>query len=72
MKHNFLGKEIDKPLTAPYLESLFFFKYLAAQLPHGLFPSHLVFRARQRSQLAHKATIGDELESALIGEENDP
>ena len=31
--------------------------YLAAQLLHGRFPSHFVFRARQRSQLAHKATL---------------
>ena len=35
-----------------YVLSLFFFMYLVAQLLQGRLPSHLVFRARQRSQLA--------------------
>lgn len=39
----------------PYLDSLFFFMYLVAQLPQGRFPSHFVLRALQRSQLAHNA-----------------
>ena len=39
-----------------HLVNLCFFKYLVAQLPQGRCPSHLVLRARQRSQLAHKAT----------------
>ena len=38
-----------------YLDSLCFFMYLAAQLPQGRFPSHFVFLARQRSQLAQRA-----------------
>jgi hypothetical protein len=42
-------------LTAAYLVSLCFFIYLVPQFPHGLFPSHFVFRARQRSQLAQSA-----------------
>jgi len=33
-----------------------FFIYLVTQLLHGRFPSHLVFRERQRSQLAQRTT----------------
>ena len=43
-------------LPTTHLVNLCFFKYLVAQLPQGRCPSHLVLRARQRSQLAHKAT----------------
>eukprot|EP00565_Helicotheca_tamesis_P002033 CAMPEP_0185730746 /NCGR_PEP_ID=MMETSP1171-20130828/10898_1 /TAXON_ID=374046 /ORGANISM="Helicotheca tamensis, Strain CCMP826" /LENGTH=72 /DNA_ID=CAMNT_0028399869 /DNA_START=147 /DNA_END=361 /DNA_ORIENTATION=- len=43
------------------LVSLFFLRYFAAQFPHGLAPSHLVFRARQRSHDAQSATVGAEL-----------
>ena len=45
------------PHPFSYLDSLCFFMYLLAQLPHGRFPSHLVFRDRHRSQLAHNATV---------------
>lgn len=38
-----------------HLVSLCFFMYFVAQFPHGRFPSHFVFLARQRSQLAQSA-----------------
>ena len=41
-----------------YLVSLCFFMYLAAQFPQGRLPSHFVFRARHRSQLAQRVTVG--------------
>jgi len=47
-----------------YLVSLCFFIYLEAQFPQGRSPSHLVFRDRQRSQLAQSAM--EESSSAIL------
>lgn len=46
------------------LVSLCFFIYLEAQFPQGRSPSHLVFRDRQRSQLAQSAM--EESSSAIL------
>lgn len=52
-------------LAATYLLSLFFFMYLAKQFPQGRWPSHLVFRERQRSHDAQSATLPSSGSSVL-------
>ena len=55
---------IDSTPSSTDLVSLCSFMNLEAQPPHGRLPSHLVFLARQRSQLAQRATAGRRLPSS--------